>query len=564
MGYIDININYNEGTLCEEISFSEPGKQEYTLGSVVTLSDSRLWRDRYVVVNNINYTETDDGGLITTVSGFSLEYKYTRKSPDCDISFFTMTGEEQSEYQKENPSPESKVFMMSGDQYGVGGWDMHKIVQKIAVEWLGLWVENTLPNFWVSDFTINLGSTFFEALTGIVSEFEPIIVLSGGVLYILERNGAGALGGGLFTLDGTTSRSVDLEHISTPGCIKVEGLDGKYIADRDITYTGIPFNDSEGNVGTYHHSGSIMTPEGASETFSISATYSTRGDAGVVLVRRQQTSSMVDSSGHGSSIEIITTITYSGNGVITAENETCSAEIAGAMQVYSIVATAYKHDGNLNLKDQLTSKKELFIYNSDDGSYTKYDPRDFYIASLASEEEAILIASEIRTTKYTRIGEETYGVDTVIANKMWNIEEALWETMYTFEHDIVEAGAQQHLRRGGSDETDKTMQVYAGSCPIEPDLSILDEPARVFSIPTPDWDSIEDCYIYLAALAAYKFQKVQAVTPIIDPLPLMSINGLGPIIESSIIGFNCIRGYNINIDSIDGSTTSLDIEARYA
>ena len=88
MGYTSININYNEGTLCEEISFSEPGEQNYTRGSTITLSDARLSRDRQMIVMAVNYEEDQAGGISTTVSGFSTEYEYTRKAPDCDISFF--------------------------------------------------------------------------------------------------------------------------------------------------------------------------------------------------------------------------------------------------------------------------------------------------------------------------------------------------------------------------------------------------------------------------------------------------------------------------------------------
>jgi hypothetical protein len=203
----------------------------------------------------------------------------------------------------------------------------------------------------------------------------------------------------------------------------------------------------------------------------------------------------------------------------------------------------------------------LFVYSSGDGTFVKYDPRDYDLASLAQSESRVLIDSEIRTSKYSKIDSESYSVDTIIASKAYNLEDGVWRTLYAFEHDIVEAGGQQRNTRGSGTGTN-TMQVYAGGCPFSTDMNVLDEPPKIFSIPTPDWDSIEDCYVYLAALVSYEFQQVTATTPIIDPLPLMGIGGLGSIIGSGIKGGSYVRGYTINVDPNDGYKTDLTLEAR--
>lgn len=558
---ISININFNEGTLCEEISFTESGEQSYALGSIFTLSDDRLWRDRDLIVRNVNYTEDENGGLLTTVSGFSTEYEYTRKSPDCDISFFTMTPEDQASYMEQNPYPDSKVYIRIGDTYGSFGWSMHSIIEKIVIEWMGLTdVENTLPDFWIGDFSISMGSTFFEALTGLVSTFEPLIVLSGDTLYILERNGAGALMSFPLTLEGTTSKSVDREYTPIPGCIRVEGQEGQYREDKDPTLDP-DYISGIGQSSTANSSGTIVAPDGSQEAYSITETYLGIAAGESVLTSRTQKSSLTDANGYNSYIEISSEINYSWGKVTESETETCKARIGETLTTYNIISTAYEHDYLLNLKGQITSKQELFIYDSDDGSYIRYDPRDYKLSGLESSESAVLIMSEIRTTKYSKVGSETYGVDTIIATKMWNVENEEWQTSYTFEHDIVEAGGQQHLSTGTGSE--KTMQVYAGDCPLLPTLTVKDEPPLIFSINTPDWNSIEDCYIYLSALVAFEFQSVQASIPIVDPLPLMAVFGLGSIIESGIIGYNYVKGYSIKIDS-SGYTTELSLEARRA
>ncbi|MCK5615112.1 hypothetical protein KAR91_75310 [Candidatus Pacearchaeota archaeon] len=564
MSYLSININFNEGTLCEEISFSEPGEQSYVKGSIITLSDTRLWRDRDLIVRNVNYTEDEIGGLITTVSGFSTEYKYTRKAPDCDISFFTMTAEDQASYMTENPYPDSKVYIRTGDQYGSFGWSMHSIVEKIVIEWMGLTdVENTLPDFWVGDFSISIGSTFFEAITGLISTFEPLIVLSGSTLYVLERNGAGTLMSFPLTPSGASRRSVDTEYMPIPGCIRVEGQEGQYREDKDPTVdetTLIKIGESSYS----NHSGTVVAPDGSSEVYVITETRTGIGLGESVLTNRTQKSTLTDVLGYTSYFEISADIVYTWSQVIESETETCKTKIGEAIVTYSIISTAYEHDLTLHLKGQVTSKQELYIYDSDDGSYTKYDARDYKLSGLEACESAVLIMSEVRTSRYSRISSETYGVDTIIATKMWNIEEEEWQTSYTFEHDIVEAGGQQHLNGGGgADGPEKTMQVYAGDCPLLPTLTVKDEPPLVFSINTPDWNSIEDCYTYLSALVSYEFQAVQASVPIVDPLPLMAVFGLGSIIESGIIGYNYIKGYTINIDS-NGYTTELALEARRA
>jgi len=562
MAYINININFNENTLCEEISFSEPGEQVYVLGSTISLSDPRLWRDRTMTIRTINYTEDAEGGLITTVSGFSTEYAYTRKSPDCDISFFTMTAEDQASYMTENPYPDSQVYIRIGDQYGSMGWSMHSIIEKIVIEWMGLEVENTLPDFWVGDFTIGIGSTFFEALTGLISTFEPLIVLSGGTLYVLERNGAGTLMSFPLTLTGTTSKSVDTEYAPVPGCIKVEGQEGQYREDLDPTLDP-DFVSGIGQSSYSEHSGMVVAPDGSYEVYAITETRTGIAVGESVLTNRTQQSTLTDVLGYTSYFETSADIVYAWSQVIESETETCKTLIGETIVTYSIISTAYEHDLTLHLKGQVTSKQELYIYDSDDGAYTKYDARDYKLSGLESYESAVLIMSEIRTSRYSRISSETYGVDTIIATKMWNIEEEEWQTSYTFEHDIVEAGGQQHLNSGGTDGAEKTMQVFAGDCPLRPMLTVKDEPPLVFSINTPDWNSIEDCYTYLSALVAYEFQAVRASTPLIDPIPLMAVFGLGSIIESGIIGYNYVKGYTINIDS-NGYTTELDLEARRA
>ena len=563
MAYINININFNENTLCEEISFSEPGEQSYVLGSIIPLSDPRLWRNRTMIVRTINYTEDAEGGLLTTVSGFSTEYEYTRKSPDCDISFFTMTAEDQASYMTENPYPDSKVYIRIGDQYGSFGWSMHSIIEKIVIEWMGLEIENTLPDFWVGDFTIGIGSTFFESLTGLISTFEPLIVLSGGTLYILERNGAGTLMSFPLTLTGVTSKSVDTEYAPIPGCIKVEGQEGPYREDKDPTLDP-DYVSGIGESSYSNHSGTVVAPDGSSEVYIITETRTGIAVGESVLTNRTQKSTLTDVLGYTSYFEVSADIVYTWSQVIESETETCKTLIGETIVTYSIISTAYEHDSTLHLKGQVTSKQELYIYDSDDTSYTKYDARDYKLSGLESYESAVLIMSEIRTSRYSRISSETYGVDTIIATKMWNIEEEEWQTSYTFEHDIVEAGGQQHLNGGGgADGPEKTMQVYAGDCPLLPILTVKDEPPLVFSLNTPDWNSIEDCYTYLSALVSYEFQAVQASVPIVDPIPLMAVFGLGTIIESGIIGYNYVKGYTINIDS-NGYTTELALEARRA
>ena len=585
MGYTTINISYNEGNLCEEITFSEPGNKSYVLGSTITLSDQRLSRDRSLVVMNVNHTEDESNGISTTVSGFSLEYKYTRKAPSCDISFFTMTHDEKRDYEKENPRPDSEAFIMYGDKYGVNGWSMHSIIQRIA-EWMDLTIINNLPDYWISDFSISVGSTFFEALNSLVSEFEPLISLEGRRLYILERNGAGMLSGGGITPAGFTKRSVDGEYVPAPGCIMVEGNEGKYISSKDPTippsacarwqqwledhpFLPLPPEAMITPCKSYWlnvtpdqktYSGRVEAPDGTVEHYSIIERYIYTPDGDEILNYRSQSSKVLDIDGHVVSYTQ-TIIEYEHDDefyIVEKSTETCKAQIAGELKVHNVISTSYEHDDDWMLIGQVTSRSELFVYDSNTSIYTAYDPRDYDLNDLPANESLELVASEIRTTRYSEIDKETYGVETIIANKVYNEDEAEWQTLYIFEHDMVEAGSLQKNTRGKG----KTLQVYAGSCPFGADLTVMDEPAKIFSIPTADWANIEDCYVYLAALVSDEYLKASASVPVLDPLPLIGINGLGNIIENGTLGTYYVRGYTISIDPNSGYTTDLEMEAR--
>ena len=558
MAYTSININFNENTLCEEISFSEPGEQTYVIGSIITLSDPRLGRSRDFIVTNINYTENESGGLITTVSGFSTEYSYTRKAPSCDVSFFTMTMKEYTQYRDERPSGDSQENIRFGDEFGALGWSMHTVVAHIAVL-MGLTVYNTLPNFCMSEFIITVGTTFFEAILGLVSEFEPVITVNGSVLYLLERSSVGLMGGSPWVIDKYVNLSMDLEHAPLPGCIKVEGQEGRYLSYKDPSYNANAVVELAKSYNA-EYSGRIDAPDGSSEVYSIKEKHLGITVGETVLTDRTQKTTLTDAGGYVSYSEITASINYSWSKVIESESETCATLIDGNVVIYNSVSTTYEHDILLNLRGQLTVKKELFILDSDDGSYTKYDPRDYVLVDLAACETYVLMPSEIRTTKYTRINSEAYGVETIIASKMWNVEREDWQTSYTFEHDIVEAGNQQKYIPL---DIPKSMQVYAGSCSIGDNLSIMPEPPRIFSFPTPSWSGINNCYLSLVALFSSKFKRIQITVPIIDPVPLMKIDGLGLLVHNGVLGYPYVIGYSINIDPKNGYTTELILEARY-
>lgn len=564
MSYLNINIRHNEATLCEEISFTKAGEYSYTLGSVITLSDSRLSRNREFIVKNVNYEEDGTGGLTTTVSGFSLEYLYTRKAPNYDLCFITLSQSDIDEYKEAGRNMDAKYYIRGGNYYGVGGWKMHSIVNKLAT-FMGLSVEINLPNFWVKEHTISIGSTFFEGITSLISVFEPILLISGNKLYILERGGAGTLNAGYINTGGRqTTRSIDREHKPVPGCIRVEGQEGRYIAAKDPSSTFAYYAGGLSTTKTY--SGTVIAPDGSKEIYSITEKYVDTSAQDSVLTRREQTSRLTDNTGYTSYIEVINDITYTRGSIIEKEVETCKAEIGEELVTYNEVSTVYDHDYSYNLKSQTTSKKELFIEDWSDYSYVLYDPRDYDIADLADTEKKVLITSEIRTTRYTEIDSETYGVDTVVAAKRYNTDSEEWQTLYSFEHDIVESGGQQRNTSATAGTLD-TMQVYSdhGGCPEYPSgFAVKDEPVAVFSIPTPDWNDVNNCYSYFSALVDYEFQNGNAVVPIVDPLPLMAVSGLGSIIESGIVYKNYITGYSIDIDSESGYTTNLDLEARRA
>lgn len=585
MGYINININYNESALCEEISFSEPGKQEYVEGSIITLkcpefADSLKLRDRRMIIYSVNYTEDENGGLATTVSGFSTEYKYTRKAPASDISYLTMTYDDYAMYTQRNSNSDSLLYVSYGDDYGSEGWSMHAIVSRLGQN-MGLIVCNTLPDYFISDFTISLGSTYFEALMSLVSQFDPIVSLSGNTLYILERSGVGAMGGGSIKLANISSRSVDREYTPKPGCVKVEGQEGEYIASKDQSMVcSIPVEDkietservtnADGTTSNYNNKLEFWKDPYDNQWASTK-----RVEMCTILPKYygnflSKTKNTVEMEYDKRTLNF----KYM-NPILTQETKTCEAWVgsfySGEMKEYNIIETTYTHDiDDWSLKSQVTTKQELLIFDGD--TYTKYDPRNYDPED--DDVTLILKQTEQRSTIYTYLTEEAYSVDTQISSQVYNEDDEEWQTIYTFEHDVVLAGGQQHAGGASGVSSLRTLQVYGGSCPIAPSTHTYNEPPQVFNISTPDWSSVSSCYNALLALVDYEFQKATVRTLasywyeekeiVFDPLPFMGINGLGDIMESGIKGNYYVTGYNINLDPNSGYTVNLDLEARRA
>jgi len=604
MGYTSINISYNEGSLCEQISFSEPGEQGYALGSTITLSDERLSRDREMIVMAVNYSEDQDIGTLTTVSGFSLEYLYARKAPAFDISFLTMTQDDHENYLKRSPKPDSILKIRYGDEYGSNGWTMHSIINEIC-RLMGISAENTLPNYYISDFTVSLGSTYFEAITSLVSIFSPIITLSRKVLYIVDRGSVGILPWGNCRLTNVTLKEkehiededeqlpssgiissiiLNREYAPIPGCVKVEGQEGKYIGSKDIS--AVNFTPTKG---------SISTSEGVSNDDGTIAYYKNALDFYKdpynnqwATFLREEECRIYDRYGWFlSATKNTTEMEYNpetlqfkyANPVLDKESKTCEAWVGnrytGGLRVYNKIENSYTYDEeDWSLKSQLSTKQELFIYDGD--TYTKYDPRDYDPEEDGTTLE--LVQTEQRSTIYTYLTEESYSVDTQISSQVYNEEDEEWQTIYTFEHDVVLAGGQQHVGGSSGISSLRTLQVYDGDCPIFPTYSSFNEPAQVFNISTPDWNSIYSCYIAIKTMLGYEYQTATVETLAtnwywnenkeeydktkFDPLPFMSMTGFEPIMTEGIKGSYFITGYNTNIDPTKGYTVSLNLEVR--
>lgn len=600
MGKSSIEISHDRSALCEEILFIEPGLQSYSEGEIITLSDERLNRDRQVFVTGVNYNEDATTGKATIVTGFSKEYLYAKKAPSVTVTFMTLTPEELSEFWELNEysKMEYRPLILTGDRYGCGGWTLHLVIAKL-VEWMGITDEEgkpniviNLPNYEIKNFTIEPYTTFFEAIQSLVSAFTPIILLESDILYILERGCVGMLDAGGWNISPGKSRVfVSNEYVPEPGCLLVQGQHGRYHASKDPTaHKRVCVNRCEGKPKEY--SKLTLLSDGSQEHVTVKDIYY-EDQYNRDWALKSSTKTVTRTFPAESGLDPITTKTVRTITYYDGENDPSGAkrepdtlrcfeyetpiEWSATTQVYQDFGCAwgmalleeivdnFRYNDDWTLASQVSNRKALFV--EEGGGYVEFDNskhvlEDYFDAFGNINDNAVFRLSETTEITYEPLTRNSYGVHRVVSRYAWNGDE--WIANTESDSQIVQAGGTQQNK-----PRLRLMPVYAGNCPVfaanvDDESLIMEEKAKLVSIPTPSWSSIEECHAFVSALYLQKYRTLEADVFNIDPILYLTIGNLGSFAEGGIDGKYYTTGYRIRISGETGTEITLMCEARVA
>lgn len=607
-----IDIRFDESRLCEAVSFIEPEHHSYALNSTMTVSDDRLGRDREILITQVDWQYDNFRAKQTMVSGFTLEYLYTRKAPKVPITFMTLSSDEYSEFVARNPLFSRLEYIpllsIGIDEYGCGGWTLYSVVEKIAKDWMEIddLIIN-LPDYDIKSFTIEPSTTLFSAINTLVSAFEPIIMLQNSILYILERSGAGMMG--KWSTEEMSRLSIERQYDPEPGCLLVQGQEGEYLASRDARARSTKINDWLGDYETY--SGSSVLPDESKEEFTCkerhywdqyeqkwaleSSTITTIAtppleDVPPVATKKVQKITYYDGeleeySAFGSIYrkpDTLDCFTYDTPVEWSQTNESYVG-YGPSLNTWGLIHKEnikYDYEDDWTLRSQITSTDILFEFswtgwkivdgekvegtkNWEEPDWDKKSITDFYDSFGDLKENAAIHLQSIEKITYKPLTRNSYGVATTTTTYSWSQEKDEWVAEVTTNYQIVQAGGTQQNK-----PTRRTMGVYAGDCLVyaanlgEGESVVMPEPARVLSIPTPSWQSIQECANFLT-LYDYQYGKAGFETFGIDPVFCMAVDNLGEIAGSGTIGNYYATGYSVRIDR-EGQRTTMDCEARLA
>ena len=612
-----IDISYQAGMICEEVSFIEPGEQSYTVGSGTTVSDARLNKDREIIITEVAIESDGEGGETTQVRGHTKEYLYTRKSPTVPLTFMTLTSDEYSEFMAEtNMSKlEYKPYIRIGKEFGIKGWTMHDIVGYFA-NWMGVTVEINLPDYDIKSFNIEPSETFFDALGGLVGAFEPIITLTGTILYILDKNSIGQWDVGTMDVGGMPRRIIAREYNPEPGCLKIEGQAGEYVVGRDPMRKTSNIKEK-----TTSYSGERILEDGSYEEYTVKEIWyldqyekewALKSNTTITITTPPETE---DEEGEKGIIEtsyskIVTEITYFDGKLIGwwgvqdyfRDPDTLCVEYESPVEHSTKVSTytkwvdydeegepildafglwvllnektiSYDYDDKWILRGQTSAEKSLWIDIGAAEGWKLFDISKHWIAnseenegaynwdgSLVDDQSAIL-PSSVEKQELKQINKNSYSSIWTRSKYEWSADKQEWVTATETTYEIIQAGGVQSNK-----PTKRTQNVWAGTCKVyaaalvDGDSLVMEEPAKIVSLPTPDWDSIEEAYEYLADMVLANFKDVNIEAQELDPIPYIQLADTG---VSGLLGGLYLTGYTIRLDE-KGYTASLNCEGRVA
>lgn len=122
--------------------------------------------------------------------------KYAKKAHTKTLTYITMTAQEYMDFMESNPDIgrlDYIPFIRLGNDIGENGWSMQQIITDLA-QWMGVSVHCSLPSYWIKQFSVFLGESYWQAIFSLVSPLRPQIFSVGGRIFIMGDIGAINLG----------------------------------------------------------------------------------------------------------------------------------------------------------------------------------------------------------------------------------------------------------------------------------------------------------------------------------------------------------------------------------
>jgi len=282
MNIIDLkeNIEFNSydivqqaGVLAKEFTLMTPELDvPYKVGDQLDVNIMGV--DEKIDIAGIRQS-ANEGGWATEIHGFGEGYELMTKCPKKTLSYISMTEDEYDDFMFEFGGSLGKTvdyleyipLVRTSDEYGCGGWTSVDIMTDLAVR-MGLSLETNINSYDVRQYSSNAGMPFIEAIAGLVSMFDPIVVLVEDIIFVIDGTDLGAsVIGGAYEPYKCNVISQEIIVGQPSDQLIVKGVLGEFLADKyrgyakntelfqtilgdaiqlQFTYYGVPRNDSSG------------------------------------------------------------------------------------------------------------------------------------------------------------------------------------------------------------------------------------------------------------------------------------------------------------------------------
>lgn len=185
---------------------------------------------QYFVASRTATMDPDHGEQ--TLDCVSLLAFLAKTSPTKSLQFITMTPDEYKQFDYDN-TEDYTPYILIGDSFGERGWSLHSIVWVLASRMPAVVILG-IPNIWIKQFTVSLGSSYYDAIMELASPFSTVSYSVGGVIFIVPKAILMLASGTAYTPPQNKSRVVSEQVMRSdvPASVRVAGDLGRFIPSR--------------------------------------------------------------------------------------------------------------------------------------------------------------------------------------------------------------------------------------------------------------------------------------------------------------------------------------------